>query len=66
MTGMTLCQHRGRTCKELEEPTFDDFPVDGTPLEKQHWFKAKQSKQWQYKKLNSDDSAYCQAESARS
>ena len=63
MTGMTLGRCRGIPHKELKEPTFDDFPVDGTPLEKQHWFKAEQSEQWWYQKLTSDDfAAYCQAE----
>ena len=31
-TGMTLGRHRGRPHKELKEPTFDDFSIDGAPL----------------------------------
>ena len=36
MTGMILSRCRVRPHIELKETTFDDFPVDGTPLEKQH------------------------------
>ena len=32
MTGMTLGRCKGRLHKELQQPAFDDFPLDGTPL----------------------------------
>ena len=44
---------RGRPRKDVQPPSFDDFPVTGTAEEQKHWLKVKNTAYWQYAKLSS-------------
>ena len=42
----------GRPHKELTMPTLADYPQNASKKELAHWWKAKQSEVWRYKKLS--------------
>ena len=48
---------RGRPHKIVTKLDYSDFPVAGTFEEQDHWFRAKQTQNWQYNILTSDQEA---------
>ena len=63
---MQLGRRRGRPHKIPKEPTYDDFPINGTAEDKKKWFHRKNMENWRYNKLTSGDSAeYHRAENDR-
>ena len=57
---------RGRPRKDVQPPSFDDFPVTGTAEEQKHWLKVKNTAYWWYAKLSGPDGEdYQKKESAR-
>ena len=54
MQSMPLRRGRGRPHKQLAEPNYDGYPVDGTGEEKQRWLKMKAAEQWRYNILTSN------------
>ena len=54
MQSMPLCRGRGQPCKQLEEPNYDGYPVDGTEEEKKQRLKMKAREQWHYNVLTSN------------
>ena len=66
MQSMPLHRGRGRPHKQLEEPNYDGYPVDGTEEEKKWWLKLKATEQWCYNILTSNKAEdYRQHEKAR-
>ena len=53
----TAPRPHGRPHKKLSKPDYSDFPVNGTPEEQEHWFKAKNTKTWRYNILTSENEA---------
>ena len=43
---------RSRPRKDIQAPSFDDFPVTGTTSEQKHWLKVKNTAYWHYSKLS--------------
>ena len=63
---MQLGRCRGCPHKIPKEPTYYDFPINGTAEEKKKWLCRKNTEDWKYNKLTSGDSAeYCRAENDR-
>ena len=57
---------RGRPRKDVQPPSFDDFPVTGTAEEQKHWLKVKNIAYWRYAKLSGPHGEdYRKKESAR-
>ena len=57
---------RGRPRKDVQPPSFDDFPVTGTAEEQKNWLKVKNTAYWRYAKLSGPDGEdYRKKESAR-
>ena len=46
MESMSLGRGRGRHWKQLIEPSYDGYPVDGSEEEKKRWLKMKATEQW--------------------
>ena len=42
---------RGRPHKEIQPPSYDDFPIHGSVEEQKHWMKVKNTQYWRYTKL---------------
>ena len=58
MDKLSLGKGRGRPRKKLDyKIDMDDFPVDGTPQEKDRYLKKKTSEMWRLKKLSGEDAA---------
>ena len=54
MKCMSLSRGRGRPQKQLIEPSYEGYPVDGTEVEKKWWLKMKATEQWRYNILSSN------------
>ena len=62
MKCMSLSRGRGRPQKQLIEPSYEGYPVDGIEVEKKWWLKMKATEQW-YNILSSNQAAeYCGCE----
>ena len=60
---MSLSMGRGRSQKQLIEPSYEGYPVDGTEVEKKRWLKMKATEQWRYNILSSNQATeYCEHE----
>ena len=46
-----------RLPKKLSKPDYSDYPVNGTPEEQEHWLKAKNTRNWRYNILTSENEA---------
>ena len=57
MESMSLGRGRGRPRKQLVEPSYDGYPVDGSEEEKKRWLKMKATEQWRYNILTSNQAA---------
>ena len=65
MQSMPLHRGRGWPCKQLEEPDYDGYPMDGMEEEKKQWLKMKATEQWCYNILTSNKAEdYHQCEKA--
>ena len=57
---------RGRPRKEIQPPSYNDFPVCGSLEEQKHWMKLKNTQYWHYTKLTGPEGEkYQKRESAR-
>ena len=54
MQSMPICRGRGQPHKQLEEPNYDGYPVDGMEEEKKQWLKMKATEKWHYNILTSN------------
>ena len=50
-TSVEKVPKRGRPHKEIQPPSYDDFPVRGSLEEQKHWMKLKNTQYWCYTKL---------------
>ena len=57
MESMSLGRGRGRPQKQLVEPSYDGYPVDGSEEEKKWWLKMRATQQWWYNILTSNQAA---------
>ena len=48
MESMSLGRGRGRPRKQLTDPSYDGYPVDGSEEEIKRWLKMNATEQWQY------------------
>ena len=62
----SVTRHHGRPHKALSRTDYLDFPINGTPEKQEHWFKVKNTRNWRYNVLTSEnESAYCERERER-
>ena len=54
MQSMSLGRGRGRPRKQLQEPSYEGYPVNGSEEEKKRWLKQKATEQWRYNMLTSN------------
>ena len=64
-TSVKKVPKRGRPCKEIQPPSYEDFPVRGSLEEQKHWMKLKNTQYWHYTKLTGPEGEeYWKRESA--
>ena len=60
---LALARGQGHPCKMLQQPSYDDYPMDRTKAEQNAWVRCKSAEQWRYNKLMSPSAeAYREAE----
>ena len=55
MDSTVVMHKRGRPCKLLQLPSYDDKPVNASPAELKIWKQKKNTEKWHYEKLTSSD-----------
>ena len=54
---LSLGHGRGWPHKALQPPYYDNYPVDASKEEKEHWVQQKATEHWRYNKLMSESAA---------